>query len=345
MQWTHTLKMKPMLLIARRQALQHPLLEHHVVLTTCGLFNSSCAALLAEAAPLVENVTCNTPTQVVASLPGFSSLERIFSSKSKFARPKELEVGATRWCWNSCDSPYLLWYARTGAHLKHVRFFWFAEWDVVWTGDAASIFTSWNNLPTTTFDPLTDVLAPPDATASEQRQKYESGSDHDLLCANPSWANYHWVHRGKRDPFLVYSNVTFRCVTGLFRLTPRLLSSMVAFSRHNRSAMFCEMRAASVCAMETSWCKMRTFFDDERARLLYTYPYRTPTNMSHILRLRAAKSKWVGTYSRDGGVLDSSLTNLNESMIYHAYKWSPSSNVTATQDSFEQGLVRAGLLT
>jgi hypothetical protein len=345
-QWTHTLKMKPMLLTARRQVMQQPHAEHHVVLSACGHPNATrCSELLAQAAPLVENVTCNTPAELVAELPAFSTLHSVFSSKSKSARPKELGINHPRWCWNSCDSPYLLWYKRTGVHLKHVRFFWFLEWDVVWTGDIVSIFTAWNTLSTTTFEQGVDTVAPLGGNSS-QLTKYETASDHDLLCANPSWANLHWGHLGKRDKFLVPSDSAYRCVTALYRMTHRLLRSVVAVSRYARSAMFCELRAPSVCALQSSWCKMRSFFDSQRSPLLYTWREVAEREKAHNLSDAAivgrARHDWVLSYAHatTGGVTDDQLSNLEEPMLYHAYKWAPNATTKSQGASFQQMLER-----
>ena len=57
-----------------------------------------------------------------------------------------------------------------------------------------------------------------------------------------------WIHRLKRDEHLVPNNMTFRCVTEVTRMTHRLLQNMITFSQQKRGAMFCEMRAASICA-------------------------------------------------------------------------------------------------
>ena len=366
-QWTHTLTMKPMLLAARRQIQRHPLAEHHVVLTGCGSNSTSgaCADLLARAAPLVENVTCNTPEEVAAEMPAFSSLADVFLHRGKFTKAHELTLGAWRWCWNSCDSPYLLWYARTGSKLSHVRFFWFLEWDVVWTGDIVNILTTWNELRPTYYDKEADTLSPlanithcyglrdskatrgnafqkcvDQANGPDQFSKYDSPSDHDLLCPNPSWANRNWAHVLKRDTHLVPANTTYRCVTEVFRMTHRLLRSVVAFSRHTRAAMFCEMRAASVCGMQSSWCKMRSFFDRAHMPLLYTAREALGSNRFEravanrnvsewAAAITLAKAKWVGTFAHDGGVPDTTLArDLSEPMLYHAYKWAPHNRST-----------------
>ena len=317
-QWTHTMKMKPMLLVARYQIARDPGFEHHIVLSSCGDGAPGCPALLAASAPLVENVTCSNASEVAAAIPGFSSLKQVFHGK-KATIPSVLGVGMHRWCWNSCDSPYLHWYMRIGWMLTHVRFFWFLEWDVVWTGSITTILAAWNSLNTSN-----PGLIGPYASFGEAPLPDD---DHDLLCPNPSWANLQWVHRGKRDEALVPNNVTFRCVTEVTRLSHRLLRTILAFSRSKRGAMFCEMRSASICAMQP-WCRIQSLFVPEAVRMLYTArripglleslrngPRATPKQMELATR------RWVLSYVHNGGVTDSMLTNLSEPMLYHAYKW------------------------
>ena len=308
-QWTHTMKMKPMLLVARHQIARDPGFEHHIVLSSCGDGAVGCPALLDASAPLVENVTCSNASEVAKAIPAFSSLKQVFHGK-KATIPSVLGVGMPRWCWNSCDSPYLYWYLRTGSMLTRVRFFWFLEWDVVWTGAITTILSAWNSLNTSN-----PGLAGPE-------------EDHDLVCPNPSWANSMWAHRGKRDEALVPNNVTYRCVTEVTRLSHRLLRSILAFSRSKRGAMFCEMRAASVCAMQP-WCRMQGLFAPETVGMLYTA--RKVPGLLETLRngsratnkqLSLAIEKWVLSYVHNGGVTESMLmANLSEPMLYHAYKW------------------------
>ena len=120
-QWTHTLVMKPMLLAARQQILRARWAEHHVILSPCGQNETSCDDLMEAASPLRENVTCSTPTGIARDLPAFANLRATFHGR-KFSAPETVNVGAMRWCWNSCDGPYLHWYKLHGQTLSCASF-------------------------------------------------------------------------------------------------------------------------------------------------------------------------------------------------------------------------------
>ena len=240
-QWTHTLAMKPMLLAARSQISVAPWAEHHIVFSTCGNNNASrCNELLEGAAPLVENVTCATASDVARDVPAFADVRSTFHGKRfKNAAPSTMAVGAYRWCWNGCDGPYVHWFKRIGQTLTHVRFFWFLEWDVAWTGNIASILRTWNSLSP---DEDADIITPMNRQALHASSNVSRSDstpplvDYDLLCADPSYANFKWTHRQKRDEKLVPDNVTYHCVTNTFRITPRLLRAVVSFSEQRRAA-------------------------------------------------------------------------------------------------------------
>ena len=126
---------------------------------------------------------------------------------------------------------------------------------------------------------------------------------------NPSWANNRWAHRGKRDETKVPDAVTYRCVTEVYRLTPRLLQAVVNFSLSRRGAMFCEMRAPSICAMQP-WCRMRSLFDPEHIHILYSH--RRVPGLAAALRNGAAPPTGRGDplqgWPRQGPVLAGSST-------------------------------------
>lgn len=359
-QWTHTLMMKPMLLHARQQILRSSFAEHHVVLSSCG-DSEPCSTLLQKARPLVDNVTCTNATDVVRALPAFSKLRLVFNGdyggapgthnqtycalnenqKRTRCKTHPLEIGERGWCWHSCDAPYLLWYSRIGSALQHVQFFWFLEWDVVWTGDITTVLSAWSALhePFNVSDAV-DVInpsrrSPPligkDIYSFDSHRLY----NHDLLCANPSWAVRNWIHRRKRSLRIVNHTFVHRCVTEVYRLTHRLLGAMLKLSQQPQAAMFCEMRAGSVCAMN-SWCTMRSLFDHDRLHLFHTAsritsgvevdlnPSAPAWSRQEIFR---ARSRWIASYKSDNGVQDAVLNRLDRPMLYHAYKWNRSASL------------------
>ena len=336
-QWTHTLRMKPMLLAARRQILQHrPLAEHHVVLASCGLDSNPCADLLDAARPLTENVTCVTSSGIAAELGSFDAVNSVFHENKNH---HDYRTGTARWCWESCDGPYIHWYATTGHALKHVRFFWFLEWDVVWTGNIVTILDAFRGNMKTSTDPSVDQANPTmksHLSASQLAARLAKPDPPDLLCPNPSKVTSRWTHRTKRDREGIHLNITFKCVTEVYRVSRRLLDTMAFFSRIRRHAMFCEMRAPTVCGMQP-WCRMRSLFDEEHTHLFNVSTHGYDGHRGNNSRIAPALEKaginvsvynargfWVMSYLHDGGIPDEAFTNLNEPKLYHAYKWNDS---------------------
>ena len=332
-QWTHTLRMRPMLLAARRQILQRrQQAEHHVVLSSCGEAAPSCAELLTAARPLSENVTCATGDEVAASFEAFRSVADVYHNAGIHAN---WTIGTRSWCWESCDAPYVHWYATVGHRLRHVRYFWFLEWDVVWTGSIVTLLDAWSGRMPETTD---GTIEPPTPYQHLQPPGGARSASPDLLCPNPSKVLTRWKHRFKRDTHAVNFTVTFKCVTEVFRLSHRLLESMVAFSRVHNHAMFCEMRAATVCATRP-WCRMRSLFDAEHAHLLHTKQRSVSKGGAHAWAASKKRLDKVGTnyttyrkreqwtlsYLHDGGVEEEQLArNLDEEQLFHAYKWNNS---------------------
>ena len=267
-QWTHTLRNMPMLLTARRQIEQRAHAEHHVVLSACGPLEHNCSQLMKAAQPLIDNVTCVSSFEVASSFPAFKQVNAVFKANHIF---HNFSVGNENWCWNSCDGPYVYWYARIGQKLRHIHFFWFLEWDVVWTGHIVTILDAFSaNVPVShdlmvePANPSMRSLAPNELEARTRKPETP-----DMLCANPASVTPRWPHQTKRDKHALPMNVTFHCVTEIFRMTHRLLERIVAFSRVGKHALFCEMRAATVCAAQP-WCRMRSLFDPQHAHLLHT---------------------------------------------------------------------------
>ena len=355
-QWTHTLQMKPMLLAARQQIRAHqPAAEHHVVLVSCGAQSNNCSALLAAAQPLKDNVTCLSSFELAGELAAFEGVSAVFKAAgSKRTQTFNYTVNSKWWCWNSCDGPYVLWYARTGHKLKHVRFFWFLEWDVVWTGNIVSILDAYSGPMDVSRDPAVEFANPTSIlrnasiaqylhsffNASTPDRRVALPSQPDLLCANPEFGNLRWAHRLKRDARVLPSELLFHCVTNIFRLSHWLLKRVVAFSRVRQHAMFCEMRAPSVCAANR-WCRMRSFFDQAHVHLLHTasaMATRLPNVKGRVeaqhlrkgvdVKLDRARDTWVNSYVHDLEsplAVDAKLAELSQNysrpMLYHAYKW------------------------
>ena len=366
-QWTHTLRMRPMLLAARHQILQRrPQAEHHVILASCGGGSHNCTALRDGVWPLVENVTCVTAHNVADELPAYSASY----ANGRRTYDRDLKVGAPQWCWLQCDGPYVYWYATVGHKLHHVKYFWFLEWDVVWTGNVFDLLDAWSgHMPyTARTDPSVESFAFLNESAKrklppaelEARIAERNATPPDLLCPNPSKVNTRWKHRLRRDVQTIPLASVFKCVTEVFRLTHRLLSGMVEFSRSKNHSLFCEMRAASVCAMMEG-CRMRSIFDADHLHLLhssnrgYDIPdylrsrfNRTGVNVSVV----AAREKWVLSYIHDGGVTNEELANMHEPKLYHAYKWNDSVRLDtrsslyydAESSGFGAALRRAGQL-
>ena len=323
-QWTHTSRMKPMLIAARNQIKDYaPIAEHHIVLFSCGDPNvtKSCKDLRDELQPLTENVSCSNAHDVASTLPAFRSIRHIFRG-GKVTMSRELEVGRMRWCWNSCDGPYLLWYRNIGRMLTHVNYFWFLEWDVAWTGNIVAILAAWSSRN--------------GASAVNETLGSKSGPA-DLLCANPAKANRFWAHGQKRDAKLVPRNKTWHCVTEVFRVTHRLLSRVVAFSNLERGGMFCEMRTPSVCAME-KWCTVRSFFDDARLPLLFSSQFNGSRQRDVTRSTTVARDRWVRSYIHDGGVSEDMLTDMHRPMLFHAFKWTAAGENSST---FAKRLMRS----
>jgi hypothetical protein len=352
-QWTHSLAMMPMILTARRQIRKSANAEHHLVLTSCGSgkeqpgLSTRCAELLEQAKPLVENVTCHSSFELASMVPAFSSVKTVFKGNARgapadFAKHSKdkgkhpLDIGEGSWCWNGCDGPYLLWYHTIGRGLRHVQFFWFLEWDVIFTGNIVSILSSWSDI-NEPFDVHADVVNP---TGLELRQSRSNVSiesapalpshDHDLLCPNPGWANLKWsAHRAKRDDSVVPSNRVYRCTTNIYRMTPRLLDAVLEFSENKRAAMFCEMRSPSICAMN-SWCTMRTFFDTWHTHYFHTGHANIRNTTQHATagadnsERKRAQLSWLRSYLSSTEVNDSQIMP-HKNMLYHAYKWQANS--------------------
>eukprot|EP00320_Phaeocystis_rex_P000401 CAMPEP_0119066868 /NCGR_PEP_ID=MMETSP1178-20130426/9298_1 /TAXON_ID=33656 /ORGANISM="unid sp, Strain CCMP2000" /LENGTH=540 /DNA_ID=CAMNT_0007048497 /DNA_START=283 /DNA_END=1905 /DNA_ORIENTATION=- len=267
--------MKNALLLARAQLSRGTSFDHHIVLQSCGDSPPSCNLLRAGLLPLEENVTCFDAKDMHRLVPATHRLSQVaVGPHGQGART----VGAYRWCWYSCDAAYLSWFLSTKP--EGYTYFWFLEWDVTWTGDLAVVLGAWST-------------AAPALT----------GSTPDLLCPNPSKAIRRWPHLHSRNISFIHYNDTFMCVTEVQRMSMRFLKKLAAFALQPEAAMFCEMRAPSVCHIESAWCTMGTLFDSKHQRYLF-----------------ADQARWINTYTHriSRAAMEASI---DRDILWHGYKW------------------------
>ena len=140
-QWTHTLHMKNALLLARAQLSRASSFDHHVVLQSCGEKAPSCDKLRHGLLPLTENVSCFSATDMLRIVPALQRLGNASNMTGRWSSQSFPKVGQFRWCWFSCDAAYIAWYLTLQPRYD---FYWFLEWDVVWTGNLATLLAAWN---------------------------------------------------------------------------------------------------------------------------------------------------------------------------------------------------------
>jgi hypothetical protein len=121
---------------------------------------------------------------------------------------------------------------------------------------------------------------------------------------------------------------------------------MLEMMQQPQAAMFCEMRASSVCAMN-SWCTMRSLFDRDRLHLFYTAKRHRQGLVADLgasatapsaAEIAWARTRWVNSYKNDGGVPDAALQRLDRPMLYHAYKWKANRSASLQVPSFAHRL-------
>ena len=109
-------------------------------------------------------------------------------------------------------------------------------------------------------------------------------------------------------------------------------------AHHNRfllaraGAMFCEMRAASICAMQP-WCRIRSFVDRVHMPLLFSHRMAAKRVINGGKRsqhvVERTRRYWVNSFLNARGVSaiqDADLHNMSEPMLFHAFKWSNESS-------------------
>jgi len=297
-QWTHTLRMKNALLLARAQLRRSVSFDHHIVLQSCGDVQLGCDALLAEAQPLSENVTCFTATDMNRLVPATHRIANV--ARGPHGGSAVHEVGAYRWCWYSCDAAYISWFVTTRPHSYDA--FWFLEWDVTWTGDLAIILGAWNRAD----EAWNGGNASTGRTKLHHSAARKRGTvDHspDMVCADPRKASKAWPHLHSRNVSHLHFDQTFMCVTGVSRVSQRLMRAMVAYAKQEEAPMFCEMRLPSVCALNAAWCTMDTLFDDTHQQYLF-----------------ADQTRWVGTYTARISRADME-SKMDIDQLWHGYQW------------------------
>lgn len=296
---------------------------------------------------LTENVSCYTSVAMGDALPALANIRNVFEHRGPHAA--NLTVGSYRWCWHSCDGAYLTFYSLERQRLREYDYFWFLEWDVVWTGALPNILAAWSlSTPSTQGSALAESLRassakfwtpivdgtqlPRGKDALKQFDKYRGDTlvtgvlrshagkaptavsdlraTEDLICPNPAEVSRRWQHSPKRNYSLVPQATTRMCVTEVTRMSRRLLSAVAAFARRREAGMFCEMRAPTVC-QRLSWCSVRTLFDAPHEKFLF-----------------ANKTLWVRSWGMPtfglSSLQDDTLagrTRANHDVLYHAYKW------------------------
>ena len=86
-------------------------------------------------------------------------------------------------------------------------------------------------------------------------------------------------------------------------MSMRMLKYVAAFALQAEAPMFCEMRAPSVCHIESTWCTMATLFDSAHQRYLF-----------------ADQARWVNTYT-DRISRAAMEARMGRDIIWHGYKW------------------------
>jgi len=97
-------------------------------------------------------------------------------------------------------------------------------------------------------------------------------------------------------------------VTEVQRMSMRLLRKVAAYASRPEAAMFCEMRAASVCRIESQWCSMASLFDTEHQPYLF-----------------AGKQRWVNTWV-DRVNRSQMEARMASDVLWHGYKWENEAN-------------------
>lgn len=293
-QWTHTLKMKNALLLARAQLNRGTGFDHHVVLQSCGDSSPSCESLRGGLLPLEENVTCFNASDMYRLVPATRRLSQVAVGPHGHGTRA---VGAYRWCWYSCDAAYLCWFLSVKP--EGYTHFWLLEWDVTWTGDLAVVLGAWS----TAAPALTGVRLPTPTRGTGYGSKGYQVSTPDLLCPNPSKALRRWPHLHSRNISFIHYNDSYMCLTEVQRMSMRMLRHVAAFALQAEAPMFCEMRAPSVCHIESTWCTMATLFDSAHQRYLF-----------------ADQARWVNTYT-DRISRAAMEARMGRDIIWHGYKW------------------------
>ena len=317
-QWTHTLKMRNALLLARRQLLRSALLEHHIVLQSCGgPLAMSCPALRTGVLPLRKNVTCFDAADMLRLVPATRQIAQGATLAGGHWRKHMNQIGSVGWCWTNCDAAYIAWFQVRRRQLTHVTHFWFMEWDVLWTGDLAEVILAFSGyaLPPDPDGALRGATAA--ALAVQAEVENAAVATADFLCPGASKATRGWKHLHERNISHLDFEHTWMCVTNLFRLSHRLMHSVAEYANLSEAGMFCEMRTASVCRLEGSWCTMRSIFD-----------------LTHKRYLFRDEGGWASTYTTQDGTYEPwkmSLGNdmrrqnieavMNRSVLLHGYKW------------------------
>jgi len=240
-----------------------------------------------------------------------------------------------------------------------MTFFWFLEWDVVWTGRLDTLLLGFQHYPRAATAPAAASHENRTAPNSPMLAMFPPA---DLLCPAPTRTNKKWPHMYKRNQSRTPWQLSFHCVTEVMRMSRVLLEDVYRHSQHAENGMFCELRAATVCSMRQALeegsgellveleaitgrgeahlstctkpsatcgqiedisrggCRMASLFDDEHAHLLFS-SYANGTDGAEVrVPVRQAKDRWVGSFAAE---VPRAVVERNRSrdMLFHAYKW------------------------
>ena len=144
-QHTHTLASAAFLQRARGSVLEwrHEAvsMHHHVVLW--GDNAAHCHNLTA-AVPFADNVSCVPSRGIPSVLPALEWRGAAIRDRTPL-RTKGNAMGAhQQWAWKTCDGSWLWWFV--AGRVERYDFYWMLEWDVVWTGDLASLLAAFHGV-------------------------------------------------------------------------------------------------------------------------------------------------------------------------------------------------------
>lgn len=310
-QHTHTMAAAPSLERAARQLSewnqhrsQHEPISfmHHVVLWADE--PSWCPLWGAKVALFTENVSCATSKAVARALPALGSTYR-YRGTGSHTNDLKRSTYNQEWSWNACDAPFLWWF-RDVAH-SACDYYWVFEWDLAWRGNLPAMLAAFHGRSFVDGDG-TRVAG--------------SNRDEDLLCDFFSVGNGAHGAVTKRNAHLRKRNASHfpfpvlrQCSQQIVRMSRRLAERVTLWSQRSQAYIFCEMRAASMCAMEESLessvgntfgeraCLSGDIRDGPQERFFDVETFNWVANVHEVITRGALENASAG------------------SQFYHRYKW------------------------